>query len=247
MILCGRVDVIHRIAMKAMDVSEPDTQRGRGTHRAAARRRRVARRLAALRAYHEAGHAVVAWLRGFHLKRISIVGHGIEGGSCEYQFVVRMPRGAGRGRAAARKRAVVRAARAATAVAVAGAVAQDEVLLALGYVAIDPQTGWALPLFSPGADADARIAYRLAGWVYRDAKAKTAFLRRMRTATQRILTRAENWAAVRNLAARLARERALDGGIAAECIRRSLARRAHIRNAPSGRNRAQRRARSCDR
>lgn len=222
--------------MKAMDVSEPNTPRGHGAHRAAAHRRQAARRLAALRAYHEAAHAVVAWLRGFQLKRISIIGHGIEGGSCEYQFVIRMPRGAGRGRAAARKRAIIRAARAAAAVAVAGTIAQDEVLLGIGRISVDPGTGWPLPLFSPGADADARIAYRLAGWVYRDAGARTAFLRRMRTATQRILTRSENWAAVASLASRLVRERALDGDIATECIRRAIARHAPVRNAPSGRN-----------
>jgi hypothetical protein len=220
--------------MKAMDVSEPETQRERRAHRAAALRRRAAARLATLRAYHEAGHAVIAWLRRFHLKRISIVGHGIEGGSCEYQFVVRMPRLAGRGRAAARRRAIVRAARAAAAVAVAGAIAQDELLLALGRVAVDPQSGWPLPLFSPGADADARVAYRLAGWVYRDAKARTAFLRRMRTATQRILTRGENWAAVRKLATRLVRERTLDGDAAAECIRRAIIRRATHPKRPFG-------------
>jgi hypothetical protein len=132
-------------------------------------------------------------------------------------------------------------------VAVAGAIAQDEVLLALGYIAIDPQTGRALPLFSPGADADARIAYRLAGWVYRDARSRTAFLRRMRTATQRILARAENWAAVRSLAARLVRERTLDGDVANACIRRAIARHAPIRNAPSMRNHAHGPARSCTR
>ena len=230
--------------MKALDVNERDT-RGGSAHRAGARRRRAERQLATLRAYHEAGHAVVAWLRGFHLKRVSIVGHGIEGGSCEYQFVIRAPRGAGRARAASRTRAVIRAARASAAVAVAGAVAQDEVLLGLGCVAVDPRSGWPLPLFSPGADVDERVAYRLAGWVYRDAKGRTAFLRRMRTATQRVLTRAENWAAVRTLAARLLRQRALDGESASECIRRVIARSAPIRSAPSRRNHAQRAARSC--
>src|SRR5512143_2210380 len=219
-----RFDDHLRLGMRALDVNEPETRRGGSADRAGARRRRAERQLATLRAYHEAGHAVIACLRGFHLKRVSIVGHGIEGGSCEYQFVIRAPRGAVRARAAARRRAVVRAARATAAVAVAGTIAQDEVLLALGCVAVDPQSGWPLPLFSPGADADERVAYRVARWVYRDAKERTAFLRRMRTVTQRVLTRPENWAAVRSLAARLLRERALDGDSAAECIRTTLSR-----------------------
>ncbi|WP_202813239.1 hypothetical protein, partial [Anaeromyxobacter sp. PSR-1] len=69
-----------------------------------------------LRAWHEAGHAVVALLEGFELRRVTIARRGDVGGSCEYRYRTRAPRS---------RRAVGRTVRAAVAVALAGSVAQD--------------------------------------------------------------------------------------------------------------------------
>lgn len=176
---------------------------------------------AELRAYHEAGHAVVALLRGFAVTRITIVRRGRVGGSTAFQF--RLPRRGPPG-------TVRSLARAGAAVALGGSVAQDVVLLRRGFLAFDLRTGAPFPLFAPGAQDDEVVALRFAGRLYRSAAARRAFLRRMRASTERLLLRPRSWAAVRALAGALRRERTLTGDEVAARILHALARRqAHRR------------------
>jgi hypothetical protein len=181
--------------------------------------RRTARRRAPfgvleMRAYHEAGHAVVALLRGFAVTRITISRRGEFGGACEYRFPVARRGSPGERRAAAR---------AGSAVALAGSVAQDAVALERGFVALDPRSGLPFPLFAAGAEADEQLARRIARRLYGRAQAQRAFLRRMRASTERLLARPPVWSAVRGLARLLQRERTLSGRRAAEAIARAVA------------------------
>ncbi len=188
-----------------------------------------------LRAYHEAGHAVVAFLKGFTLTAVTIARHGDVGGTCEYAFVIRRLRNEPRGRSGERPPSLRRAARAAAAVDVAGSIAQDEATLRRGYVALDTKTGLPLPLFAPGSEADEKAALRVAGWLYPGADERRAFLRRIRTGTQRLLARPENWAAVEGLAALLVRARTVGGNRATERIRRTIDRSVSRKKGAGGR------------
>jgi len=163
-----------------------------------------------LRAYHEAGHAVVACLKGFTVTQLTISRHGRIGGACGYQF-----RRAGRA-------GLRRTARAGAAVALAGSVAQDAAMLERGFLALDAATGAPFPLFTAGAQDDERVAMRFAGTLYRGRAARRAFLQRMRASTERLLARPESWAAVRRLAAVLRRERTLAGSRAARGVARAV-------------------------
>src|SRR5512133_1323094 len=106
-----------------------------------------------MRAYHEAGHVLVALLEGFRVKRVTISRRGRIGGACEYGLLV--PRRASR-------RALRRIVGATAAVALAGSAAQDREALARGLVALDPRSCAMFPLFGAGSEDDARIATRFA-------------------------------------------------------------------------------------
>lgn len=167
-----------------------------------------------LRAYHEAGHAVAALLKGFSLTRVTISRHGRVAGTCEYQF--RTPRTASRSGA-------LRLARAGAAVALAGSAAQDAVAAERGWVAVDARTGSLVRPFAPGAGDDARVAKRFARLVHRSPDAQRAFLGRMRASTDDLLCRPLAWAAVRRLARTLLRGRTLCGEHAVESVLRAIA------------------------
>ena len=190
------------------------------------RTRRRAPGLLELRAYHEAGHAVAAHLRGFALRRVSVARRGRYGGSCEYEFDLGPRRDRARRKARRRDRggrgpsALRRAARAAAAVALSGSVAQDELTLSRGYLALDPATGRPFPLFGSGEDE--KVARWFADRLYRGSEARRSFLQRMRTSTQRLLTRPGPWAAVSALARRLLSRRTIGGPEAEAIIRRTL-------------------------
>ncbi len=167
-----------------------------------------------LRAYHEAGHAVVAMLRGFGVSRITVSRRGPIGGACEFRFIV--PR---RASAGGTKRVV----RAAGAVALAGSVAEDRAALERGFVSVDLRSGLPFPLFAPGAEEDRRIALRFAARIHPDRAARYAFLRRMRSSAERQLEDPRVWAAVERLAHRLARARMLTGDRAVRTVVRAIA------------------------
>lgn len=181
-----------------------------------------------LRAVHEAGHAVVALLRGFTLTRVSIARRGRIGGACEYRF--RLPRPGAP--AAAR-----RLARAGVAVALAGSVAQDVEAAERGFVAVDPRTGAPFRPFAPGAGDDVRVARRFARRIYRSPEAQRAFFARMRSSTEHLLRRPEAWAAVHALARTLLETRTLCGDHATLDVVRALA-AAAARPPPRGERRA---------
>ncbi|HSD20241.1 MAG TPA: hypothetical protein VLC54_09390 [Anaeromyxobacter sp.] len=185
----------------------------RKTRRAQGRRHKRLGQLE-MRAYHEAGHAVVALLRGFGVTRITIWGRGKIGGACEFRFIV--PR---RGSIAGTKRV----ARAAAAVALAGSVAQDRLALEHGYVSVDLRSGMPFPLFAPGAEEDRRVAMRFAARIHGDTAARLAFLRRMRASAERQLDDPRIWAAVERLAHRLERARTLKGERAVTIVVREIA------------------------
>jgi hypothetical protein len=168
-----------------------------------------------IRAYHEAGHAVVAILRGFDVAVVTIARRGRTGGACAYRFTVPSPGRAG---------AVRRMARAGVAVALAGSVAQDRFALERGYVALDPRTGAPFPLFAAGAEDDEHVAMGFAGRLLRSRAGRRAFLRRMRGSTERLLGRPEAWAAVGELARSLLRRRTLSGASVAVGVARAIAR-----------------------
>jgi hypothetical protein len=167
-----------------------------------------------IRAFHEAGHAAVAVLRGLEVRRLTISRRGRIGGACEYRFAV-PSRGA--------RAAVRRMVRDAAAVALGGSVAQDRAALERGYLALDPRTGRPFPLFTGGAEDDEKTALRFASRLYRDAGARRAFLGRMRTSAERLLAEPRNWAAVERLARALLRERTIEGAAAVRIVRRAAA------------------------
>jgi len=175
-----------------------------------------------LRAYHEAGHAVAALLQGFSIARVSIARRGGFGGACVYR------RGgqSGSRRAGApvrpNQRGLGRIARAAATVALAGSVAQDAHALHHGFVALDLRTGLPFPLFSAGAEADARNAWRAARALSGRAGAQRAFLAEVRTTTERLLGSREAWSAVRALARALIRDRTVQGAQAERIIHAAL-------------------------
>jgi hypothetical protein len=185
-------------------------------------RRPSPRLLDEFRAYHEAGHAVAAVMKGFTVKRVSIRQCGRRGGACEYvaQVRFRVPRGA-------RVRqipdaALRRLARATAAVALGGSVAQDAVTLERGYIGCDDRTSRPLPLFAPGADDDERVAMVIARALYRRASEQREFLRRMRSTTERLLASRGPWRAVRAVATELLRVRTLDARRAERIVREAL-------------------------
>lgn len=176
-----------------------------------------------LRAYHEAGHAVAAALQGFSIARVSIARQGGYGGSCVYRPRHRAgPGGAGRASAPLAHRTLRRLARAAASVALAGSVAQDACALEHGFVALDLRTGLPFPLFSAGADADARNAWRVARALSARGGAQRAFLAGVRTTTERLLGAPDAWSAVRALARALLRTRTVQGADAERIIRAAL-------------------------
>jgi hypothetical protein len=166
-----------------------------------------------LRAFHEAGHAVAALLKGFSLTRVSISRRGRVGGACEYRF--RIPR-------AGSPSAARRLARAGAAVALAGSVAQDAQAAERGWVAVDLATGAPFRPFAPGAEDDVRVAKRFARRVYRSPEAQRAFFARMRSSTEHLLQRPEAWAAVHALARTLLQARTLCGEHATERVVRAM-------------------------
>ena len=167
-----------------------------------------------MRAYHEAGHVLVALAEGFRVKRVTIARHGRLGGACEYGFSV--PRNASR-------RALRGIVCATAAVALAGSAAQDREALARGLVALDPRSGAPLPLFAAGSEDDERIATRFARRLHPSAAARRAYLGRVRTRVERVLDDPGAWAAVRRLARALLRTRTLTGDEAARTARRAIA------------------------
>jgi hypothetical protein len=167
-----------------------------------------------MRAYHEAGHVLVAILEGFRVKRVTISRRGRIGGLCEYGLLV--PRRASR-------RALRGLVGATAAVALAGSAAQDREALARGLVALDPRSGAPLPLFGAGSEDDARIATRFARRLHPRAAARRAFLGRVRTRVELVLDDPGAWAAVRRLAGALLRERTLSGEKARRTARRAFA------------------------
>ncbi len=182
-----------------------------------------------MRAYHEAGHAVIAMLRGFGVTRVTVSRRGPIGGACEFRFSA--PR---RGSAGAAKRV----ARAGGAVALAGSVAEDRAALERGYLSVDLRSGLPFPLFAPGAEEDRRVALRFAAQLHPGAAARHAFLRRMRASAERQLEDPRIWAAVERLAHRLARARMLTGDRAVRTVVRAIAaasRAVEPRRAPSAR------------
>ncbi len=131
-----------------------------------------------LRAYHEAGHAVTAVLKGFPVARVSIRRRGPEGGACDVHVHLRVraqggltPKVSGEG---------IRFARAAAAVALGGSVAQDVAALERGYATLDARIGRPFALFSAGSDDDERAALAIARRLYRRAPEQREFLRRLR-------------------------------------------------------------------
>lgn len=167
-----------------------------------------------IRAFHEAGHALVALLEGFDVRRVTIARRGRVAGACEYGFAV--PRHASR----RTLRGVVRAT---AAVALAGSAAQDREALGRGLVPVDPRSGAPFPLFAPGAEDDERIATRFARRLHPALPARRAFLGRVRTRVEAVLDDPGAWAAVRRLARALVRERTLSGADAARTARRAIA------------------------
>ena len=167
-----------------------------------------------MRAYHEAGHVLVALAEGFRVKRVTIARHGRLGGLCEYRLS--LPRHASR---AALRRMVA----ATAAVALAGSAAQDREALARGLVALDPRSRAPFPLFGAGAEDDERIATRFARRLHPRAAARRAYLGRIRTRVELALDDRGAWAAVRRLARALLRARTLDGDEAARTARRAIA------------------------
>ncbi len=167
-----------------------------------------------MRAYHEAGHVLVALAEGFRVKRVTIARHGRIGGACEYGFAV--PRRASR-------RALRDIVGATAAVALAGSAAQDHEALERGLVALDPRSGAPFPLFAAGSEDDERIATRFARRLHAGAAARWAYLGRVRTRVELVLDDPSAWAAVRRLARALLRERTLTGDEAARTARRAIA------------------------
>lgn len=184
------------------------------------RRARPLRQVEA-RAYHEAGHVLVALLEGFDVRRVTISRHGRLGGACDSGFAI--PRHA--------PPRVLRGLVGATAaVALAGSAAQRRAAVARAGAPDDPRQG--SPLFAPGAEDDARIASRFARRIHGRPAARRAFLERVRARVEQVLDDPCAWAAVRRLARALLRERTLEGGRAAAIARRALAdelRRARVR------------------
>lgn len=166
-----------------------------------------------LRAFHEAGHAVVALLKGFSLTRVTISRRGRVGGACEYRF--RFPR-------AGSLPAARRLARAGAAVALAGSVAQDAQAAERGWVAVDLATGRPFRPFAPGAEDDVRVARRFARRLYRSPEAQRAFFARMRSSTEHLLGHPEAWAAVHALARTLLTNRTLCGEHATARVVRAM-------------------------
>ncbi|HET8541286.1 MAG TPA: hypothetical protein VFL83_15530 [Anaeromyxobacter sp.] len=167
-----------------------------------------------MRAYHEAGHVLVALLEGFRVKRVTISRHGPIGGACEYGLAV--PRRASR-------RALRGVVGATAAVALAGSAAQEREGFARGLVAPDPRTGAPSPLFAAGSEGDERIATRFARRLHPRAQARRAFLGRVRTQVERVLDDPSAWSAVRRLARALLRDGTLTGDEAARTARRAIA------------------------
>jgi hypothetical protein len=167
-----------------------------------------------MRAYHEAGHVLVALLEGFRVKRVTISRRGRVGGACEYGMSV--PRHASR-------RALRRVVSATAAVAVAGSAAQDREALSRGLVALDPRTGAPFPLFGAGAEDDEQIALRFARRIHPRSEASRRFLRRIRTRVELVLDDPTAWAAIRRLARALLRARTLSGAAATRTARRAIA------------------------
>ncbi len=166
-----------------------------------------------MRAFHEAGHVLVAMLEGFRVKRVTISRRGRIGGACEYGLLV--PRRASR-------RALRRIVGATAAVALAGSAAQDREALSRGLVALDPRSGAMFPLFGAGSEDDAQIATRFARRLHPRAAARWAFLGRVRTRVELVLDEPSAWAAVRRLARALLRERTLTGAQATRTARRAI-------------------------
>ena len=167
-----------------------------------------------MRAYHEAGHVLVALLEGFRVKRVTISRHGRIGGACEYGLAI--PRHASR-------RALRDLVGATAAVALAGSAAQDREALERGLVALDPRTGAPFPLFAAGSEDDERIATRFARRLHPRATPRWAFLGRVRMRVELVLDDPSAWAAVRRLALALLRERTLTGDEATRTARRAIA------------------------
>ncbi len=167
-----------------------------------------------MRAYHEAGHVLVALAEGFRVTRVTIARRGRLGGACESGFSV--PRRASR-------RALRRMIGAAAAVALAGSAAQDREALARGLVALDPRSGRPLPLFGLGSEDDERIATRFARRLHPRAAARRAYLGRIRTRVELVLGEPAAWAAVRRVARALLRARTLTGEEAERTARRAIA------------------------
>lgn len=168
-----------------------------------------------LRAWHEAGHAVVALLEGFELRRVTIARRGDVGGSCEYRYRTRAQRS---------RRAVGRTVRAAVAVALAGSVAQDAAALGRGFAAGDARTGRPFAPFAPGSEDDARIALRFTARLHRGAAAQRAYLRRMRRRVERVLDDPVVRTAVAALARALLRDRTMTGPRATAAVGRAVRR-----------------------
>ncbi len=176
-----------------------------------------------LRAYHEAGHAVAAVLRGFALARVSILRRGEHGGACEYVGEARFHlRAAGVRAVGTPGRVLQRIARSAASVALAGSVAQDAIALEHGYIALDQRTGRPFPLFSAGAEADEQSARAMASRLYGRGPGQREFLRRMRTTTERLLGSREAWRAVNALARALLRAGCVEGARAERIIAAAL-------------------------
>lgn len=167
-----------------------------------------------IRAYHEAGHVLVALLEGFRVKRVTIARRGRIGGACEYGATI--PRRPSR-------RALRGLVGATAAVALAGSAAQDREGLARGLVAQDPRTGAPFPLFAAGSEDDARIAHRFARRLHPRAAARRVFLGRVRTRVELVLADPDAWYAVRRLARALLRARTLSGEEAERTARRAIA------------------------
>jgi len=164
-----------------------------------------------MRAYHEAGHALVALAEGFRVKRVTISRRGRLGGACESGLA--LPSRASR-------RSLRRIVGATAAVALAGSAAQAREALARGSRSRAPASP---PLFSAGSEDDEQIATRFARRLHAGAAARRAYLRRVRAHVELVLAEPAAWAAVRRLARALLRARTLTGAEASRTARRAIA------------------------
>ena len=167
-----------------------------------------------MRAYHEAGHALVALAEGFRVRRVTILQRGRIGGACESGFSVPRP---------ASLRALRRIVGATAAVALAGSAAQEREARTRGAATAGPRRGAASPLFAAGAEDDERIANRFARRLHPRTAPRRAYLGRVRVRVERALDDPGAWAAVRRLARALLRARTLSGDEAARTARRAIA------------------------